>query len=372
MLVEEGGDGFVGAFEEAHGLDGAVANLGDLRLADDVEFPVGELVCEADVLAFASDGEGELVVGDDDFHRLALFVDEYAADFGGCEGVADEARGVWAEGDDVDFFAAEFLHDGLDAGALHADAGADGVDVAVTRADGDFGAGAGFAGDGFDADDAFGDFGDLLLEEAGDEVGVCAREDDEGSAALAVDGDEECLYAVAGAVVVARALLATFENRFGATEVDDDVAFFEAAGDACDDFADAVVVLVVDHFAFGFAHALDDDLLCGLGGDASEFVVGDAEAEGVADLRFGVLIAGFGEVDLGFGVGDFVDDGFELEDFDVAGVFVELGFNDAVWAEALARGGDHRGFDGFNEHGTVETFVFTDLIDDDAEIGNHS
>ena len=43
----------------------------------------------------------------------------------------DEARRIAVERDDVDLLAAELLHDGLDARALHADARADRIDVRV-------------------------------------------------------------------------------------------------------------------------------------------------------------------------------------------------------------------------------------------------
>ena len=43
----------------------------------------------------------------------------------------DEARGIAIARDDVDLLAAELLHDGLDARALHADARADRIDVRV-------------------------------------------------------------------------------------------------------------------------------------------------------------------------------------------------------------------------------------------------
>ena len=44
---------------------------------------------------------------------------------------AHEARRIAVERDDVDLLAAELLHDGLDARALHADARADRIDVRV-------------------------------------------------------------------------------------------------------------------------------------------------------------------------------------------------------------------------------------------------
>ena len=76
--------------------------------------------------------------------------------------------------------------------------------------------------------------------------------------------------AVADAVGLARHLLAHRQDRLGAADVDDEVAALEAADDAGDELALAVLVLVVDVLALGLADALDDDLLGGLRGDAAE------------------------------------------------------------------------------------------------------
>ena len=53
--------------------------------------------------------------------------------------------------DDVDLFAAQLANDGLHAHALHADAGADAIDIPVAALHGDLGALAGLARDGLDA-----------------------------------------------------------------------------------------------------------------------------------------------------------------------------------------------------------------------------
>ncbi len=69
---------------------------------------------------------------------------------------------------------------------------------------------------------------------------------------------------------LARHLLAHRQHRLGAAEVDDDVAALEAPHDARDELALALLVLVEDVLALGLAHALQDDLLRGLRGDAAE------------------------------------------------------------------------------------------------------
>src|SRR5262249_51150885 len=160
---------------------------------------------------------------------------------------------------------AELLHHGLHARALHADARAHRVDVAVARGDRDLGARTGFAGDGLHRDDALEDLGHLGLEELLHEARIGAREDDLRPGTLAVDlfdvGDD----AIARAVRLARRLLAVRQHGLGPPEVDDDVvAALEAADDPADELALAVLVLVVDEVPLGVAQALDEHLLGGL------------------------------------------------------------------------------------------------------------
>ena len=68
--------------------------------------------------------------------------------------------------DDVDLFAAQFTNDGLHAHALHADAGADAVHVAVAALHRNLGAFAGFARASADLYRAVVDFGHFLFEQA--------------------------------------------------------------------------------------------------------------------------------------------------------------------------------------------------------------
>jgi hypothetical protein len=66
---------------------------------------------------------------------------------GGLDRGDDVAGRIAVERHDVDLLAAQLLHHGLHAGALHADAGAHRIDVRVARGDGDLAARAGLAGD---------------------------------------------------------------------------------------------------------------------------------------------------------------------------------------------------------------------------------
>ena len=143
-----------------------------------------------------------------------------------------------------------------------------------------------------DAHDLLVDLGDLHLEQLLEQALVRARQDDLRAARGLVDVDDVGDDAVAGAVRLARHLLAHRQHGLGAAQVDDDVAALEPADDAGDELALAVLVLVEDVLALGLAHALQDDLLGGLRGDAAEALPGAVELQELAVL--GVLLLGLG------------------------------------------------------------------------------
>ena len=93
---------------------------------------------------------------------------------------------------------------------------------------------------------------------------------------------------VAVADVLARDHLVAADDAFGAAEIDDDVAVFDALDRAVDDLADAVLVLAVLALALGLAHLLHDHLLGVLCGDAAEIDGRQRLGDEVADLGLGV------------------------------------------------------------------------------------
>src|SRR5690606_26708145 len=121
-----------------------------LVVGADVDLVAGQPGGEAGVLALLADGEGQLVVGDDDLGGLGLLVDPHLLHLGGTERLGDELGGVLAPLHDVDLFAAQLVYHLAHAGAAGTHAGALRVDVRVVGDHGDLGAVAGLAGDGDD------------------------------------------------------------------------------------------------------------------------------------------------------------------------------------------------------------------------------
>src|SRR5690606_42071910 len=100
---------------------------------------------------------------------------------------------------------------------------------------------------------------------------------------------------------VARDRLVLGDERLGvAAQVDVDVAALDALDDAGDQFAYAILPLVHDLRALGFAHALHDHLLGGLGGDAAEIHVVDLLFDVVADFDAFALVDRVHQADLAF------------------------------------------------------------------------
>jgi hypothetical protein len=227
-----------------------------------------------------------------------VFVDVDAADVCWRDGLDNESGRVWVEGDDVDGFAAQLLDDCLDARALEADAGADGIDVAVHGGDGDLGAVAWLAGAGLDSDDPFVDLGDLKLEELHQQAWMGSRQHDLRRLRGAGDLEDVGVDAVALAIGLVGDLLAPGEDRLGLSKVDDDVALLEAAHDSVDEAALLVLEFTEDALALGVADLLDDDLLCGLRRDATQLNDEHLDAKGVANLAVWVRRASLVQRDL--------------------------------------------------------------------------
>src|SRR5918992_1047520 len=218
----------------------------------------------------------ELFVRDDDRRLLGVVVDEDLSDPGGRQRFRDETSRLRIPGDDVDLLAAQLGDDHAHAGPTRADARADGVDALHVRFDCDLGAVAGLTGNAPDLDETVGDLRHLELEERLDELGIAAREDDLRPLRARPHLRDDRLDAASLLVALAVNLFGSRQERFNLAQVNEDVvAVAGLLDDARDDLRDAVDVLLVHHLALGLADPLQDHLLGGLGGDASEVLGGD-------------------------------------------------------------------------------------------------
>ena len=204
---------------------------------------------------------------------LRLVVDQHLAHARRRQRLRDEAGRLGIPRDDVDLLAAQLGDDHPDARAARADARADRVDALGVRLHGDLRPVAGLAGDAADLDEAVCDLGHLELEQRPDQLRIPPGQDDLGALRARADLRDHRLDAAPLLVALAVDLLGARQQRLDLAEVDEDVvAITGLLDDAGHDLADPIDVLLVHHRPLGLTDPLEDHLLGGLRGDATEVV----------------------------------------------------------------------------------------------------
>ena len=188
------------------------------------------------------------------------------------------------------------------------------------------------------------------------------------------DAHDDGLDAGAVIVVLGLDLLAARQLGLDAAQLDERVVTRVALlHDAGDELADAVDVLLVHEVALGFADALQDDLLRGLRGDASEVVGGDLDALDLAhvDARqvepdlFALLVVHLEGLDV-----DVLGED-ELVDAHVAGLCVDLDLGVLDGVKRLLVGGEQRVFERLDEGFERDALLLLDLSQSLDDVSTH-
>src|SRR5690606_13492758 len=162
---------------------------------------------------------------------------------------------------------------------------ANGIDRAVLRDDGDLCSRARIPRHRLDLDDTVVDLRHLHGEQLRHELGPRARQEDLRAALLPAYVVYIGAHAVAVTQVLARNHFVAADDALGPAEVDDHVAVLDPLHGAIDDFANAILVLVVLPLALSLTHPLHDDLFGVLRGDAAEIERWSGFSDGIAKLR---------------------------------------------------------------------------------------
>src|SRR5207249_2999880 len=193
----------------------------------------------------------------DHFHDLlGALHDRNTADFRRTDRVRRERDDVIRPLNDVDLLTAKLSNDRLHTRALHAHAGADGVDILFARRDGDLRTFTGFTRDALDLHSPVVDLGNFRLEQVLNQCWVGARNDDLRPLRCLFNLDDDHADTIANRKVLELRLLAPRQFSFSLAELDNNVAVFETLHDAVHDFADVLVVLGVHALALRFADLL--------------------------------------------------------------------------------------------------------------------
>src|SRR5256885_7914836 len=359
--------------------------LRELGVALDVDLPAGEARGEAGVHTLLADRERQLVVRGDDGRLARLVVEVDLAHARRRECLRDEAGRFGVPRDDVDLLAPQLRHDHADTRAARADARADRIDALGVRLDRDLRAVAGLAGHAANLDETIRDLRHLELEQRLDQLRIAPREDDLRAFRPGAHLGDDRLDPRPLLVALAVDLLGARQQRLDLAEVDEDVvAVAGLLDDTGHDLGHAVDVLVVHHPPLLLANPLQNDLFCGLRGDASEALRSHV-------LPLDVLVRNVGPVDVEVVVGDervlalagllleplellelalsglveqtHLDVGRQLdrEDAEVAGVVVHLDGRMTRRARRLLVGREERVLERGDERALVESLVALDL-----------
>ena len=103
---------------------------------------------------------------------------------------------------------------------------------------------------------------------------------------------------IAGPEYLARDQIVAADDRFAASQIKHHIAIFDPLDHAIDNFADTVFKFFILLLALGFAHALNNHLLCGLRGDAAKLDRRQFVNNLIPDLGVRVLTLRDGKRDL--------------------------------------------------------------------------
>src|ERR1017187_4243653 len=338
-----------------------------LLFALDIDLPTQQLSGKADVLALLADRKRKLRIVDDHFQLLlGELSNGNAADLGRLQRLFSKGGDLVAEFDDVDFLAAQFADDGLNAHSLHADAGADRVHILIAALDGDLGALAGFAGNGANNDRVVVDLGDFRLKQIRYQLRCGAGDDNLRSLGGAVYLEQHHAHALADRELLQAGLFALGAARFSLAQVVDHILTFNALDGGVQDFLFAVRVFLEDGVTLGFADLLEDDLLGELRGDAAQWTGIAIHADFRANFGAGSQLIGLRQRDLVEGVFNLlrVRD-YSLVDVsrDFAGLFIELPAHVFLGLVELARGQGNGLLDRADNDGGVNALFLAEELD---------
>src|SRR5690606_18853297 len=278
-----------------------------------------------------------LVIRDDNFNTFGIFIENNLGNFSRLKRIDDEGSRIRRPRNDVDLLALQFADDGLNAGAAHADAGADRIDGSVTRDDRDLGAGTRIAGNRLDFDDAVVNFRHFHGEKLRHEGRMGTRQENLRTALFATHVVDIGANAIAVTESFTRDQFVTTHDGFATTQINDHIAVFDALHSTVDDFADTVLVFVILAVTLGFAHFLHDDLLCRLRGDTAEIHRRKLVSDEIANLCVRVAITGGEERNLRRVILDVFNDFEQALQLDLTGLRIDVRANVAFLAVTRTR-----------------------------------
>src|SRR5215210_3320370 len=249
-----------------------------LALGLDVYLPVCQLHGEAGVLALATDGQRELVVGYDHLSLLLVFVQVDLAHAGRAQGLRYKARRLGVPLDDIYLLVPELGDDGPHAAPARPHAGSHGIHTSLLGPYGYLRAQPGLARNGPYLDKAVVDLGHLELEEVPEQALVTPAHGQARATAALPNLQQIHFQPLPVLVALVGHLLAGRQDRLDPAEVHQRHPPVGLLHDAGHHIAHALAILIEELLVVYLVQALVERLAHDLGRNAREVVRGDVLA----------------------------------------------------------------------------------------------
>ena len=167
----------------------------------------------------------------------------------------DEELGVCGVVDHIDVLVAQFSYDTVHAATLHSHACSYRVDALVVALNGDLGSLSRHTCYALHGDESVGNLWPLLFEQALQEHRTCAAEDDFRVVVLVVHTQDDSLYGLSLAILVARNLLSLRKDKLVVLVVNEEHLSLPHLIDlSCDYLSHTVFVFVVEAVVLELEH----------------------------------------------------------------------------------------------------------------------
>ena len=275
-----------------------------------------------------------MIVRHNDKKKSVLLIDNNHGHFSRCQGIIDIFSGIGAPGNDIDPFPLQFLHHILYPRPLQADTGSHWIDIGLNGRHGDLGAKTGLPAASHYLDDTLGNLRDFQFKELHKKLVAGTTEQQLRIPAFLAYFQQIGTNTITLLERPFGDLSLPGQDRIGSSQVDDHFPPFKTLDNTIDDGSLAITKHIIDNFALGIPHPVNNHLFCRLGGYPAEIgYIIKFLAEIIFQLNLRIQLPCLVQGNFRFLIKDLFHHRPVLKDLDLAEFFIKLHFNIPTAAE---------------------------------------
>src|SRR5262245_29922927 len=222
-----------------------------LSFTPHIDPPAGQARSQAHILTLLTNGERQLIIGNNDLHAVLVVIDDNLGDFRRSQGTTHIFGLIGYPMNDINLLTAQLLNHRLNPSSLHPHACPDRIHVGITGDHRHLRPTSALTRRSFDFHDSFVDFRNLLLKKFDEHAGMGARKYNLRPPTRDLHANDVGSDSIPLAVAFPRYLFLFRENGIGASQVDVNVALLEALQNAIDQSSFTPFTFVIDIILIG-------------------------------------------------------------------------------------------------------------------------